>query len=380
MNQVSFSSNKILLVTIGSALILAFWILFTEHGQMSSDTEAYMKMYQGEKAIVPFGYRILTPFLASLIPSSMLFGFGFVSSVSLVLTTPLIALYSYKLHFSKQEILLSCLFWSCTYAFVYYGVSFFRVDAPMYLCLAAFLVLSLYKKNILILFLVLAIGQLAHETILIALPIIFADKIFKGKFSGGQLYSYKELTLLAVLVLAEYVLVRRLIFLPKGDIVNYMSNSPMTVVKSTIESTGGLIKYLMRIYATHGPLIVYAVTGLTLTNSWRQIASFAVVFFAAIFLSLFATDTLRVMSIVTIPIIVLGVQIIYTSWKLVNKGVGYLLIGLQLLYSWLVFGHLRSFESSKTMNIIAIIISFIAFVTSAYVLANIKKRREVNYK
>jgi hypothetical protein len=184
----SGKSLRLLLTFIVSLSFSFLWLYFGEQWKVLADGEHYVKMYEGIVIEVPFAYRVLTPFLAHLLPLGVKISFAFVTIAGLTAASLMFVLYMIEIG-EKFLILIIALFWTTSFAFVYYGTTLIRADAFIYFCIPLFFLLAQKNTNVLFLSLVLIIGQLAHETVLICLPMIWIDKIFASDFLGAKNYT-----------------------------------------------------------------------------------------------------------------------------------------------------------------------------------------------
>jgi hypothetical protein len=134
------------------------------------------------------------------------------------------------------------------------------------------------------------------------------------------------------------------------------------MMKEAISYSGGIVKHLMRIYAAFGPILLYAVSFLLAEPDKRKLLSFLFIFLAGISVTFLATDTLRAISVVNFPIILFAAAFIKKIFDLGKWKFAILCIIVQIFYSWLVFGHLISFEESLFMNQFAIVLSSTALL------------------
>ena len=86
-------------------IFLYISIVFGESWEVFGDAIHYVSLYNGELAPAPWGYRIMTPFLAQLLPWDMTTNFKFITLNSLALITSILALYGKRVGLSFKEIL-----------------------------------------------------------------------------------------------------------------------------------------------------------------------------------------------------------------------------------------------------------------------------------
>jgi hypothetical protein len=359
--------NHTLIGLLLGAIFCLFWVSFGEPWEVLGDGKHYLEMLRGHIETVPFGYRAFTPYVASLLPWQYMTNFTVVTLTSLTLATAVVGFYAVQEKKSIPYTLILCGLWGTSFSFVYYGTTFIRADAPMFLCLWLVFTLSHQHKSIVLLFLIATIGQLAHETMLIFLPIFWLEKFFGGRLSGARYYSYLELVLLSAALLLVYITVRKTVATLPG-VVNYLNTSPKDMLDYVLGYTGGVVRHAMRVYAAFGPLVLFTLAYLVTQKRKHEIVPFALYLGLVMCLTLVSTDTLRVMVILIIPMSVYAARYLYSLYSTGKKQLLIALLALQAAYSYLVYGHLRTFENSVPMNRVAIALSVAALLTCLYSL------------
>jgi hypothetical protein len=380
-NNLSFFSHLkrhyiFVLYCIYGLVASLFWLYVGEPWENLADGSHYLLMYEGRIAQSPFGYRILTPTIASLLPYSPSVNFKIVTIGCLSLTSGVLASYSNKFKNGTTFTILVSLFWLCSFPFIYYGTTLVRADAPMFLILALVLSISKMRINILLIFILIAVGSMAHETMLIIIPILWIDKIVSGDLSGGKLFSYQQLFFLSMISLLVVFIFRKLITVTPGG-MSYM-NGIFSMLEFVVEYSGGWIKHALRIYAAFGPILLFAFFYTAPWKSRNTTFEFLSIFLIALLTTFLATDTLRVMAIIVFPVIIYATKYLKEMWTRGFRVKSFLLVFLQLSYSYVVYGHLRSFESSLQLNLIAALISFVALATCIYSEYKFFKLKTIN--
>jgi hypothetical protein len=339
------------------------WFSFGESWTIFGDAVHYVSVYNGQLAPAPWGFRIMTPFFAQLLPWDIYTNFGIISINSMALTTGVLALYGKKIGLQVNGILLLIFFLVISYPFAYYSSAIVRADAPMLLILAIIFYLSKYKVSPIILLILITFGTFFHEMILIAIPALCLDKIFSGSLTGGSKYQFSDLFILSFGSLVIMIIVRSFFMnvLPTAD--EFLPNI------SILEYTGGVIKHALRIYAAYGPALLFCIFFIALNRLSSIIYPFAGLMSITILATLFATDTLRVMSILFLPILLYASQYLM-HMKKNHYEVPIFLALIQALYSLTVFGHLRSFEASSVLNIVAAVISVVSLILCVIINKN----------
>jgi len=347
---------------LAGVLATVIWLMSAEPWEILADGQYYMMLYEGNPAPAPFGYRVLTPLMASLLPCDARTAFGIVTAACLTIASGIIALYLAESGF--RETCVGLFMWLTSFAFIYYATTYVRADAPMLLMIALFFLLS--KKHVHYLFLaaVLAIGCLAHETMLICLPILWIDKLLPAGLTGARHYKYSQLIAISLGVTLVLFASRTLIpVLPARQ--SYMTGIG-GMISYTLAHSGGWMKRVLRIYASYGPALLYAITYLVSCRSLRQSWHFWAILSLASGATFLATDTLRVMALIYFPVIVYATKHIAELWSLGRRLAAWVCIALQACYSFIVYGHLRTFENSFGWNLTAALVSCVALVVCLY--------------
>ena len=332
------------------------WLNFAESWSIFGDAIHYVSIYKGELAPAPWGYRVFTPYFASLLPWDMTTNFTVLSLNSIALTTGVLALYGKKNDFTLIGISLLVIFWMASYPFAYYSSAIVRADAPMLLMLAVIFLLSKYKVSPFVLLMLSLLGTFFHEMILISIPALWLDKVFKGSLTGGAKYNYFSLVLISIFPLISLIIFR-------GFVIEVMPvlNLNMPVI-SILDYTGGGIKHALRIYAAYGPVLLFCLFFILKKRLQSISYPFFGLMLVTVLATFFAADTLRVMSILYIPVLFYGTKYLLIYLKNENFNIFLFLIIFQIVYSFIVFANLRSFESSMFLNLSAAFISLVTMI------------------
>jgi hypothetical protein len=355
-----------ILTTLFAFCVSFVWLILGEDWGLRGDAPHYVELFKGNIASSPFGYRILTPWLARLFSGNYVLGFKIVSMSCLSLTSGVISLLVLKKASSSFQVIAIVCFWVTSFALVYYTTTIIRPDSVMLLLLALLFLAANYRVHSSILIILLGLGIIAHETILIFIPLIWLDKILGSGMSGGMLYSTKQLIVITICTLVIFFISRKVIPVLPATEANYWS-SPVDILVFSLQSSGGIFKHLMRIYAAFGPALLYCGFFL-LFKPKSELISFVCIFIMASLATLMATDTLRIISIMFLPVIFYASGYLLEVWSSKKKLIAFLLLGFQLLYSIIVFGHLKTFEKSSFLNIAAAALSLLAFIVCALLL------------
>lgn len=346
------------LVSIGLSIS---WLLLGQPWGDLEDGSHYLTMYTGGLARAPFGYRILTPYLASLLPFSSMWSFGIITVSSLTLTGGILAVYAQRRREQLLAALTFCVLWGTSYTFAYCSTTLVRADATMLLVLSILYALSLRGASPAGLGALVALGILAHETTLIFILAIFLDKLLSGNMTGGTKYRISQLLFLSAFGLAVFILSRTVIptLPPLGK--DYMT-TPLSMFKYVLDYSGGILLHVLRIFASYGPVLFYGIAFLLVRGMRGNVIVHVCLLGAVVGLTFLATDTLRVMAILYLPVLYYASKYLEYLRETSQRLKAFLCLFLQILFSIVVYGHLRSFESSRTLVTIAAGISISSFI------------------
>lgn len=374
------------LLAIFLSLAVAFlWGFLADSWELLGDGVHYMALYNEHIANSPFGYRILTPFLARLLPWDALTNFTIVSLSCLTFTTGIFVLYFNKLYPSSKRIGLSSIFllilWASSFPFIYYGTTFIRADAPMFLTIAVTILLSQYRVSPLLLLSLLAAGTLFHEMVMIVLPALWLDKYFSGSLTGGAKYSYRQLLFITIVTILFYIITRMTIPTNTSEVLHYLNvQSPLEMFKHVLIYSKGFINHILRIYASYGPIFLFSLAYvLFIRKKYSDSMVFIILILITVAATLLATDTLRVMAIISFPVIIYASHFLLSTWRKDHRVMTMIFLLLQITYTSIVYLNLRTFESSILWNTIAAIISIATLLLCIWELnkpSSIKSKRE----
>jgi hypothetical protein len=348
-------------------LAAAFWICAGEPWEVLADGKHYMAMFLGRADEPPFAYRVLTPWLAHLLPWSAEWNFGVVTVACLSMATGFVALFARQSGLPLRSVVVMCVLWVTSFAFVYYDTTRVRADAPMFMMMAALFWLAKCQASALWLALALCAGCLSHETMLMGLAVLGLDKLLSTQLVGCSQRSYLSLVGLAAASLAVLWVVRHTTATVPAADVSYM-DGPYAMFLFTLHYSGGAVKHAMRIYAAFGPALLYAVLWHVVARAPREALGFAALFTLAVSATFLATDTLRVMAIVALPVLFYAARFVERVWAERGAAWAMALVGCQLAYAWLVYGHLRTFKASHSMNVQAAALSALSLGLALWVL------------
>lgn len=361
-NRPKINRSWVLFIIAGLFGVCAasLWLLVGEPSEYLSDNTHYMALYEGRFAPSPFGYRVLTPFLSHLLPWGAGTNFCLVTIGCLVLITGIIALYTVSSGAAPPLTVTACTFWVTSFPFVYYTTAWVRADGPMLLLLAAVFLLSRRQVSAFTLSALIMLGTLSHETMLLCIPALWIDKLLSGDLTGGRNYKYTHLLLITMGSLAFFMLFR--LFFPALPAERSYLNGMTGMFSVALEYSGGWIKHFLRIYASYGPALLFAAFFAAPWRSLRRSIGFFILFSLAVSATFLATDTLRVMAIIYFPVIYYAAEYLHGLWRSGSRVTAVICLLLQIFYSFIVYGHLRSFESSVLLNRLAAVFSVAALI------------------
>jgi hypothetical protein len=346
---------------IGACVALVFLNVLEPWDLHCCDGVHYLAIYNGELAPAPFGYRVLTPFFARLLPWDAVINFGIVSIGCLALTTGLIALYSYRFGCTRSIIVIFCILWFTSYPFVYYGTTLVRADPPvLFLVAVIFFISRIPTVTTLTLLFLISLGTLSHETMLICIPALWIDKILSTSLTGGNRLKYHQLFIITLGSIAFAAIFR--LIAPALPATNSYANIFLGMFSHVIDYSGGWIKHTLRIYSAYGPAIIFAAFYATPWRSLPRSIGFFSLLLIAIIATLLATDTLRVMAIIYFPVIFYASKYVEEWWQSGLRATAVACVLIQLSYSYIVYGHLKSFEASITLQSVAAVLSLATLI------------------
>jgi hypothetical protein len=359
--------HRTLLVALGACGLAALlWTWFGEPWEVLADGFNYLEIYRGAPAYTPFGYRVAAPWLARLLPLPVIQSFAVITLGSLILTGGVLAVLGRTLLRTRAEVGILVLLWASSFAFAYYATTLVRTDAPMLLMLAGSVWLARRRVPAPLLGCWIGASAPFHELGLFALPMLWLDRLFRSGSSGGDRYSVRALFLVSLIAVTVAFAPRFWVVVRPSDLPSYTSSDLGTLLAYVRDYTGGPLKLALRIYASFGPALLYALAWVLLRERIPEALAFLGAMALAVLATLVATDTLRVMAIVFLPVFVAAARWIGELYRSGSLPLGLLLLGLQLGYSVLVYGHLRTFESSRTMTLVAMLLSALAGLALLY--------------
>ena len=352
--------------------------LLGESWEILADGEQYIKMATGEMVSAPFGYRILIPFLAQTLPSNLISSFHLIALLALTFTGFFLYVFISDIAKSKTntDLFIIALLFLTSYLVFYYATTKVRVD-PLALCILSFLFYGMKQgQNIYWLTFMMVLGVITHESILIFIPILWGMYFLDSELFNKNQYPLRHILFFTGASLLVFAGTR--IFIQIESYSGFSYEDGFEIIPYVINHSGGIIEHMQRIYAAFGPIWFLFCVQILFFEKWRSRVFAVFALLMNLLLTVAATDTLRVVSLF-FPII------FYYSFKLLwsiksNFQFGKLgiiaLLTLQSYYSFVVFGHLRSFETSTLLFFQAMLSSglFLA-VLSALLLIQFKTEK-----
>ncbi|MBK8944470.1 MAG: hypothetical protein IPM32_04275 [Ignavibacteriae bacterium] len=206
-------------------LVTEFLILLTNKIDYSnslysnSDFNKYILMAEAspqlnQEVIRPFVYRIVVPWLAGLLPFSIINNFVLLNHIALLFLAFSVFLFLLDNNVGiKLSFFLTLTFQLNRYFFLYNTWNYFQVGDVISLGILFLSFLLLKRKNWILLFLIFPISVLIKEYVLLFLPAGFVY-LFLERTSAKNYIIYFILSLSSILV---YVLIRMIIFSEGGE-------------------------------------------------------------------------------------------------------------------------------------------------------------------
>lgn len=343
------------------ALFAVWWLYFGEPWEVLADGRHYVAMYRGEIAAAPYAYRVLEPAIARLLPWNPQAGFAVVTISCLILTSGILALYAARTPTRWFRAISISMLWGLSFPFAYLATTQVRAEAPALCLLAIAVLLSRQRAHLLVLAALIALGSLSHEMMLIFIPALWLDRLVGGDLTGGARYRYRELLILTLIAIAFFIAIRRSVPILSGQ-VSYATTSPLEMFRYVLAYSGGPIKHGLRIYAAFGPTLIFAVLFLAAERRSPNTKVFLGLALIAVAATFMATDTLRVLELIYLPITLYSAAYLTGFWQQGQRTRTVLLVATHTAFAAVVFGHLRTFESSQLLNRAAGFLSLAALV------------------
>jgi hypothetical protein len=325
------------------------------------DALEYLKIYNGELSLSPFGYRVLTPYLARLLSWDPYTNFGVVTLTSLSLVSSILAVYFIRMKYSAAFLVVFGILWFTSFPFIYYSSTIVRADGPVFLAVALLIFILSMKGRVAAIVSLIIVGVTAHELILVYPVFLIVDKFFRSDILHTKGYELKSLLLISVIGLGAFLFIHAIIKTAGGSVEPSYLKSPSEIVYFVVRYSGGVINHILRIYASYGPALIFCFFYVLLYAKKNVKMTFFVSFGIVGFATLLATDTLRVMAIYFFVVFLFAAKFVIEIWENGHSGIqAIILLLLQFVYTCLVYGHLRTFELSEYLYIEAAFLSITA--------------------
>ena len=220
------------------AIFAGLWLGVGEPWEVLADGRHYIAMFHGGLAAAPFGYRILVPAAARLLPWGVQTDFAIITLICLIITTGVVGELATSPGASRFRSFAACLFWGSSFAFAYYSTTQVRVDAPMLLLLALVILLARSRAPAYLLGVLIALGVLAHEFMLVCIPALWLDKLSSGTLTGGAGYRARALVLVTAFGLGCF-LIRNLTITTLPGQESYLTSPIVDIAASALKYSGG---------------------------------------------------------------------------------------------------------------------------------------------
>lgn len=351
-----------------TALCVAAWWTLGERWELLYDATHYLAMARDELAEAPFAYRLLTPELARALAEAT--GWSLPAAFRGVLWTALVGTGAVLAGWTRDRTrgALVATFWGLSYA-VAYGATVRVAADPVFLfaLTATVWLASALRRDALQavgVAALVALGVLAHELALVALVVVGLRAVLGARppLMPGGAPTLALPTLCGVGAVAVACLAVAhvdILTAPAASIPSWTDHSPLALARWVVDYGGGEVRYVLRIFAAFGPAALFALGALPQRRPVERHADVGVAV-TVVALTFLATDTLRVMSAASVVVLPLAALFVVSLAERGRTGVAGLALALQAVYSALVYGHLRTFESSVTLQTGAALVSVAA--------------------
>ncbi len=204
----------------------------------------YMAISQLDFHIAPFCWRILVPFLASILPFELSVNFQFISFISLIFTGYFVFKIGEKI-FNDSTLAFAMLisFYSLSFSTKFVIHDFWLPDAFANMLIAAGIYYIIIKKDQFFL-IVMIIGAITKESVLFTLPLYYTLRT--KKFFDKRLLKQTILISLIPLLVLLFV---RIIILPLNSSEEYVSSLPEQLKLVHFDSSDYNLDYLINEFA-----------------------------------------------------------------------------------------------------------------------------------
>lgn len=360
---------KIFFYTLICSLLVYFIIGNINY---NGDAKFYIDLFNKRLTQSPFAYRLVSPFIANLLPFKIEYNFLIITFIC----NSIIAILLYKI-LNYEIFRYFILFFLTSYIFFYYNSHPIRVDPLMLLLITMIIYLLKKEYNITFITLIFIISITTHEMSFIFLIFLLIDNFFKLDFFYTKKYKFSSIILTLFFSLVYYYYLRKKVLILSTNELSYNSDK-IALIKYVINYSGGFLKHLLRIYSSFGPVLLYAMTYIICYKKINTIFALILIFIIQIIFTFLAADTLRVMELSYFLILFFASNFL----NIINsKKVITFLILIQISYSIIVFGNLNnSFEKNIYLNIIAISLSLFSFIICIiHIVVNFNNKNKNEY-
>ncbi|MGB8656369.1 MAG: hypothetical protein WCE90_01120 [Candidatus Zixiibacteriota bacterium] len=319
---------------------------------ISGDTYAYVSMIlgNGNNVSSPFKFRILVPFLASLLPFSPIDSLRFISYISLFFCYIFILLTCAKLGLSTNHSAIGLLaVWASTWHLYNYHNPFLTdTFGLLMLCVMIF---ALFNDSFFVFLTAAVLGVLARESTIFLVPVWLVKKEWK-----------RSILLMAMTIIA--------LLIPR----HFLASATDPTLVSIFDSIGILqqpLAFAKGVFSSWGFIWFLSIIGIWYlpTDKFALVAvAYVSLLGGAIFTSLVATDTGRMFSILT-PVIAITSSQLYAELINRNRVMAFTFVGLVILQALVsrpnvIFG-IGSWVFGLTGIVLLVEMIYIAFVVIA---------------
>ena len=350
--RLSDSSRSVFAALAAAAAAIVAWRLIGDAWATLGDGRYYHAMAAGAVGEVPFAFRPLVPAVVRALPGPIPGGFAAVTFASLGAATAAVGGLARRRGAAALEARLALAFWLGSFVVALSATAPVRIDAALAFALAGLFALAAKPTRPVVLGAALGASVLVHELALFALAALWIDRLTGSTWISPRPLTWRPLLGLTAFAGAVFAGVRAWVEPAAATLpATYASASMATLVAYVLDYTGGPIKHGLRVFAAFGPVLLYAAASVTRRGRRDALGAVVLVGLAA-GLTLLATDTLRVMAVLTVPVVLEGARFVSRLWSS-RRLLALAALAVQLAYSVTVFGHLQTFEGSLALHGIA---------------------------
>ena len=342
---------------VTAACVAAWWML-GERWELAYDAAHYLAMARGELAEAPFAYRLLVPELARALAEAT--GWNVVTAFRALLWSAVVGTGAVLAGWTRDRWRGGTVaaFWGLSYAAAYGSTISVAADPVFLFAIVAVVRLAsslrrgaLQAVGVAAL---LCLGVLAHELALVAVAVVGAYGVLRARPplapGGAPTLSLPALAAVAALAVGALAWTHaRLWTVPAASVPNWTDHAPWELARWVLDYGGGAGWYALRVFAAFGPAALFALGALARRRPAERVADVGVVL-GVVGLTFLATDTLRVMAAASVVVLPLAAQYVASLAEHRGRVAAAVALALQVAFSALVYGHLRTFESTPELQ------------------------------